>query len=111
MLRHAIGVGGEVEHFIQINGRFRAGTAFADETRPHGIMEFGIITFGMLRAHKQCLNVAKDEPKRNGKVAYTRAARGLRAGTMQSESAIPLTPTLSRGEREKPTVQKPTVGS
>ena len=44
--------GGEVEHGIEVDARFRAGAAFADEAGPHGIVEFGKITVSMLRAHK-----------------------------------------------------------
>ena len=46
------GVGGEVEHLVEINGGFSARAAFADEAGPHGIVKFGIVAVGMLRAHK-----------------------------------------------------------
>ena len=37
---HAIhpGGGGEIEHGIEVDGRFRIGT-FSDESRPHGVVE------------------------------------------------------------------------
>ena len=47
-----LGASGQVEHGIEVNAGFGAGAAFADEARPHCIVEFGIIAVAVLRAHK-----------------------------------------------------------
>src|SRR4029077_2181160 len=46
------GIGSEFEHGIEVNGRFGAVTAFADEAGPHGVMKFGIVAMTMFSAHK-----------------------------------------------------------
>ncbi len=34
------GFGGEVEHGVEVDAGFGAGTAFAHETGPHGVVQF-----------------------------------------------------------------------
>jgi hypothetical protein len=41
-----------LEHGIEIDRRLRAGTAFADEAGPHGVMKFGKVAVTMFSAHK-----------------------------------------------------------
>ena len=37
-----LGLGRQVEHRVEVNARFSAGAAFADEAGPHGVVEFGV---------------------------------------------------------------------
>jgi len=65
------GIGGELEHFVEVNAGFSAGTAFADEAGPHGIVKFGVVAFGMLRAHKMRVETCK----RRGEAQWEKKTR------------------------------------
>jgi hypothetical protein len=40
-----LGLGGEVEHGVEVDEGFRAGAALADEAGPHGVVQFGEVIF------------------------------------------------------------------
>ena len=46
-----LGIGSQIEHRIQVNARFGAGAALADEPGPHGVVKFWEIAVTVLRAH------------------------------------------------------------
>ena len=46
-----LGLGGQVQHGIEVDAGFGAGAAFADQAGPHGVVQFGK-GIRVLRVHK-----------------------------------------------------------
>src|SRR5437879_4693777 len=68
-----LGIRREVKHGIKIDARLSSGTAFADQSGPHGIVKLGIITMAMFSTHKFAKaspNLAKIADRGNAKMLH-----------------------------------------
>src|ERR1017187_9072833 len=63
----------QVEHGVQVNARFGAGAAFANQARPHGVVKLRVVAVTMFCAHKVVLLVSASRPcKRTSRQATSK---------------------------------------